>query len=201
MSDLSLLMNDLIERADILVGALLVAALVGLLFQLKAQSRRLGAQSQHMEDLQGAVAAYGQSLIATRSLLERMEGRLSEFTERNLEIQSQFAFNRSFEEASRLVRDGGTVESLVNDCGLSDAEADLMIRLHRREEEKPRQQWRQPAASQIRDQISEKSADPQSHNADAAGLRTRSEDAVASETPLTSEEIRLKESLAAAQSR
>jgi len=197
MSDLSLLMTDLVDRVDILIGALLVAALVGLLFQLKAQSRRLGAQSQHMEDLQGAVAAYGQSLIATRSLLERMEGRLSEFTERNLEIQSQFAFNRSFEEASRLVKDGGTVESLVNDCGLSDAEADLMIRLHRREEEKPRQQWRQPAASQI----SESSADPQSHNADAAGLRTRSEDALASESPLTSEEIRLKESLAAAQSR
>ena len=194
MSDLSLLMTDLIERADILVGALLVAAVIGLSFQLKAQSRRLGAQSQHMEDLQGAVAAYGQSLIATRSLLEQMEGRLTEFTDRNLEIQSQFAFNRSFEEASRLVKDGGTVESLVNDCGLSDAEAALMIRLHRREEDKPRQQWRQPA-------VSASSADPESWNTEAARVRTRSEDALASESPLTSEEIRLKESLAAAQSR
>ena len=170
MNEVSLLTT----LGDLLIGFLLVACLIGLIFQVRSQNRRLGAQAQHMEDLQGAVAAYGQSLIASRSLLERMESRLSEFTDRNLEIQSQFAFNRSFEEASRLVKDGGTVESLVNDCGLSDAEAALMIRLHQREEEKPRQQWRQPAIPSTTEQ---------------------------EESPLTSEEIRLQESMAAAQSR
>ncbi len=176
MNDLSLLTT----YGDLLVGALLIACLFGLIFQVRSQSRRIAAQAQHMEDLQSAVAAYGQSLIVSRSLLEQMESRLSEFTDRNLEIQSQFAFNRSFEEASRLVKDGGTVESLVNDCGLSDAEAALMIRLHQREAEKPRQQWRQPAMGSV------------------TGKGTAAE---ASESPLTSEEIRLQESLAAAQSR
>lgn len=170
MADLTLLAT----HGDLLVGALLIAALLGLVLQIRSQRRQLAAQAQRLEDLQGAVAAYGQSLIASRSLIEQMEARLSEFTDRNLEIQSQFAFNRSFEEASRLVKDGGTVESLVSTCGLSDAEAALMIRLHQREEEKPRQQWRQPA-------IAEPIPD--------------------AESPLTSEEIRLKESLAAAQSR
>jgi len=197
MIDLSLLIALLIERTDLLVGALLVAALIGLIFQVRTQSRRLGAQAQHMEDLQGAVAAYGQSLIATRSLLEQIESRLGEFTDRNLEIQSQFAFNRSFEEASRLVKDGGTVESLVNDCGLSDAEAALMIRLHQREEDKPRQQWRQPTLT---------SANRNKTNQEAPGTETSnpavaSAEALLSESPLSSEEIRLQESLAAAQSR
>ncbi len=170
MSEVSLLTS----HGEVLVGMLLIAALIGLIFQVRSQSSRLAAQAQRMEDLQGAVAAYGQSLIASTSRIERMEARLSDFTNRNLEIQSQFAFSRSFEEASRLVKDGGTVESLVNDCGLSDAEAALMVRLHQREEAKPRQQWRQPTTASA-------SADE--------------------ESPLTSEEIRLKESLAAAQSR
>lgn len=174
MSDLSLITT----HGDLIGGVLLVACLMGLTFQVRSQNRRLSALAQRMEDLQGAVAAYGQSLIASRSLLERMENRLGEFTERNLEIQSQFAFNRSFEEASRLVKDGGTVESLVRDCGLSDAEAALMIRLHQREAEKPRQQWRQPAIGTSAKQAEE-----------------------TEELPLTSEEIRLQESLATAQSR
>jgi len=169
MSDLS----PLAMHGEVLVGALLIAALISLILQVRSQSRRLSAQAQRMEDLQGAVAAYGQSLIISRTLIEQVEARLSAFTDQNLEIQSQFAFNRSFEEASRLVKDGGTAESLVKDCGLSDAEAALMIRLHQREDEKPRQQWRQPT-------IETPSADE--------------------DPPLTSEEIRLQESLAAAKS-
>ena len=178
MSELSFLMT----HADLLIGGLLIAALLGLILQIRNQRRLINNQLQHLADLQGAVAAYGQSLIASRTLLERMENRLAEFTERNLEIQSQFAFNRSFEEASRLVKDGTTVESLVNDCGLSDAEAALMIRLHQRDEEKPRQQWRQPAAADT-------------------STAVEAPDAALTSDNMTSEEIRLKESLLAAQSR
>jgi hypothetical protein len=178
MSEVSLLMT----YGDLLVGALLVAALLGLILQIRNQRRLINNQQQHMEDLQGAVAAYGQSLIASRTLLERMENRLAEFSDRNLEIQSQFAFNRSFEQASRLVKDGTTVESLVNDCGLSDAEAALMIRLHQRDREKPRQQWRQPVGLE-----SPSAADSP-------------EPAITSDN-MTSEEIRLQESLLAAHSR
>jgi hypothetical protein len=178
MSEPSLLMT----HGGLLVGALLVTALLGLILQVRNQHRLIRHQLQHMEDLQGAVAAYGQSLIASRTLLERMENRLAEFSDRNLEIQSQFAFNRSFEEASRLVKDGTTVESLVNDCGLSDAEAALMIRLHQRDRERPRQQWRQPAG--VNSPTAAESPEP----------------AISSDT-MTSEEIRLKESLLAAHSR
>lgn len=178
MSELSFLMT----HADLLIGGLLIAALLGLILQIRNQRRLINNQLQQLADLQGAVAAYGQSLIASRTLLERMESRLAEFTERNLEIQSQFAFNRSFEEASRLVKDGTTVESLVNDCGLSDAEAALMIRLHQRDEEKPRQQWRQPTV------------------ADTKTAAEAPDQALTSDN-MTSEEIRLKESLLAAQSR
>lgn len=146
------------------------AALCFLTVRIRAQHRLIANMAQRMEDLHNEVCSYGQSLIALRTLLSGMEGRISEFTDRNLEIQSQFAFNRSFEEASRLVRDGGTVESLVADCGLSDAEAALMIRLHGTDGQKPRRQWRQVPAE----------------------LRAGSED------PPVSEEIRLREAMSAA---
>ena len=174
---------------EALAAAGVMCCLIGLIFQIRSQHRRLDAQTQHLEDLQGAVAAYGQSLIASRALLEQMEARIGAFTEHNLEIQSQLAFHRSFEEASRQIKDGTTIESLVNDCGLSDAEAALMIRLHQREGEKTRQQWRQPSVTALQDEP-------------ASPLQVEAQIApAADESPLTSEEIRLKESLAAAQSR
>ena len=89
------------------------------------------------------------------------------------------------------------MESLVNDCGLSDAEAALMIRLHQREEEKPRQQWRQATVSPVGgSNVSREVPD-----AEASDLGDGAAEALPSESPLTSEEIRLQESLAAAQSR
>lgn len=180
MNELSVLTSF----GDLIVGGLLTLCFAGLAIGLHRLNERLAAQTQHMEDLQGAVAAYGQSLITSRAMLEHMEARLGAFTDQNLEIQSQLAFNRSFEAASRLVRDGGSLEALINDCGLSAAEAALMIRLHQRDEEKSGTHRQQPVALPLGDQ--------------AVGAVPDNEP---SDAPLTSEEIRLQESLARAQSR
>lgn len=168
-------------HGETIAVTLTLAAIVGLILKVRSQAATLRDNTRRMEDLQQAVAAYGQTLIASRTLLERMESRVSEFTDRNLEIQSQFAFNRSFEEAARLVKDGGTVESLVSGCGLSDAEAALMVRMHQRDQQKPRQQWRAPELKSAGDDQIRVQAEPE-------------------ESALTTEEIRLQESIRAAQS-
>ena len=131
------------DHGELMVLMLGLITLLVLALQIRSQRKLIDAESRHLEDLRNEVSSYGQSLIAMRTLLTSMESRINEFTERNLEIQSQYAFNRSFEEASRLVKDGGSAQSLVTDCGLSDAEAALMIRLHGTEGQKPRQQWKQ----------------------------------------------------------
>ncbi len=172
----------LASYADIIAGTLIFLTLGGLILTIRHQAKLIRASARQMADLQEAVSAYGQTLITSRALLERMEQRITAFTDRNLEIQSQFAFNRSFEEASRLVRDGGSVESLVNGCGLTDAEAALMVRLHQRELDRPRRQWR---AKDLR-------------TADGADTQIQAPEETTS--GLTSEEIRLRESIRAAQS-
>lgn len=122
---------DMLAAHGSLIAACLVGiALVALAIGAARRRRAIEACLTRLTDLQAMSSAYGQSLIAMDAAITRLERCITEFTEHNLEIQSQFAFNRAFEEASRMVRDGGTAESLVAACGLSDAEAALMVRLH-----------------------------------------------------------------------
>lgn len=174
----------------LVVLASVVLASVGLIVALRSQRHSLDRAQQRLEDLNSEVSSYGQSLISIRTMIGNMEARIGYFTERNLEVQSQLAFNRSFEEASRLIREGGTVESLVSDCGLSDAEASLMIRLHGKDEEKPRQQWKQwPVRESLA--LSEEEPDGES----GGGI----EKDVGDSEALVGEEIRLRETLRNAQ--
>ena len=66
--------------------------LAGLTLLICRQTAAIRASARQMADLREAVAAYAQTLITTGTTLERMEHRISEFTDRNLEIQSQLAF-------------------------------------------------------------------------------------------------------------
>lgn len=172
--------------------SLIILAVVGLIFAVRDQRRSLDSTLQRLEDLHREVSSYGQSLIGIRTVVGNMEARINDFTERNLEIQSQFAFNRSFEEASRLIREGGTVESLVSDCGLSDAEASLMMRLHRTDSEKPRQQWKQ---------LPVRESFPLSGSESDLATDGTSEPKVVSPETLVGEEIRLRETLRSAAGR
>ena len=56
---------------------------------------------------------------------------MAQMAERNLDIQNQTFINTSIEEASRLAGRGAPATTLVETCGLSDAEAELMVRLQR----------------------------------------------------------------------
>lgn len=174
------------------VLSLIILAVVGLIFSVRDQRRSLDSTLQRLEDLHREVSSYGQSLIGMRTVIGNMEARINDFTERNLEIQSQFAFNRSFEEASRLIREGGTVESLVSDCGLSDAEASLMMRLHRTDAEKPRQQWKQ---------LPVRESFPLSGSESDLATDGASEPKLGSPEALVGEEIRLRETLRSAAGR
>ncbi len=133
--------------------ALLSTILIAVLLTGHASTRRRAArmekQLQRLTDLQAMISAYGQSLISMDARIGGMAEKITEFTDRNLEIQSQLAFNRSFEEAARLVRDGEPATALVSSCGLSDAEAELMVRLYGSREPKPRKHLKQaPVAAE-----------------------------------------------------
>lgn len=187
MPDSSAEFVSLFEQfGDLTVLSLILLTLFGLILKLRSLGQMQKAIQQQLEDLHRETSTYGQSLISARTMLMNMETRIADFTRHNLEIQSQFAFNRSFEEASRLIREGGTVESLVNDCGLTDAEASLMLRLHSSDAEKPRRQWKQV---------------PLAEAATATATAARDDSTDTEGEVMVGEEIRLREALRSAQGR
>ena len=125
------IVETLTAHGPAMAGGLAILAAAVLTLRGVRRRRAIDDCLTRLTDLQAMVAAFGQSLIAMDAAITRLDARIAEFTERNLEIQSQFAFNRAFEEASRMVRDGDSAESVVSACGLSAAEAALMVRLHR----------------------------------------------------------------------
>ena len=129
----------------ILIAAMLLAAiaLAAVLLRTSRIERTLSAEVRRSEDLREMVAVHGQTLIAMRSSLVLAEEKINEFTGRSLEIQSQFSNSRSFEEASRVIREGGSAHTLMADCGLSGAEAELMVRLHQNNEPPRRKHLKQ----------------------------------------------------------
>ena len=137
---LDLLQNLPARYAAILIPAVLLLTGFPLLY---LRAVRMEKELHRLRDIQAMVSSYGQSIIAMDARIGSMEARITEFTDRNLEIQSQIAFNRSFEEAARLVRDGKSAASLVESCGLSDAEAELMVRLNQSIEPRPRKHLKQ----------------------------------------------------------
>ena len=174
-------LTDLLASHGLLLAACVAGVAVLLNIRVRRQRRRsLEDTLTRLSDLQGLISTYGQSLISMEAAVTRLERRINEFTDRNLEIQSQFGFNRAFEEASRMARDGGSVESLVSECGLTAAEAALMIRLHQ-EKERPQ------------DSMTPHSMRPPAPRLETAPAPTADEDG-----PLAEEEIRLREVLRAA---
>ncbi len=179
--------NEVVLLLAIGVGSMLsLGMLFACLRALRTQRRLFADATSRNADLQAMISAYGQSLIGMQTSLGELETQLKTFSERHLELQSQYAFAATFEEASRLVRDGGSAESLVNNCGLSNAEAELMVRLH--------QQHERPAVPvAFAEAGSGRISGASTNDASAPAI-----DASEHETELVGEEIRLKEALKAA---
>ncbi len=130
-------MNQLIEQAQLVASALPLLACLGVLVLWVVLSKVLRLQDALSVELHrtrnlqaNVVVNHGESQLAIDDTLIRLEKKLAEITDRVFELQSQAAINASFEEACRLARDGVPARKLVQACGLSDGEAELMVRVH-----------------------------------------------------------------------
>ncbi len=110
---------------------LLALLLWVMLFKACRLHELLSVELHRAENLLASEAAnHRKSHLAIDATLNRVEKQLAEITESVFELRSQAALNRSFEEAFRMTRKGVPAQRLVKSCGLSDGEAELMVRLH-----------------------------------------------------------------------
>lgn len=124
--------------AGLLLGLLLAGlALILLLLrrnrqdclQLQGQLEQLRLQQQQLaSDLAGFQKAniqMGEQLVALRDQLKRTQ-------DRQQQIEQQDPQGVSYNQASRLVGLGASVEDLMQACGVTKAEAELLVKMHAR---------------------------------------------------------------------
>jgi Protein of unknown function (DUF2802) len=113
-----------------LTGAIVVMAgiLIAALFSARLK-RAAAAQAREILDksaqLVDQIGALGSALAATDARLAMLAGRLDEQSR-----SSQGAAPTSYNVAIRMARSGASRQELMSTCGVTQQEADLVLRLH-----------------------------------------------------------------------
>lgn len=112
----------------VLAGAVLTSLAVLLVWRARRQQRVLQQRSdtlrRDLSALTAAAVSVGQRVLE----LERRQRRLAE---RQDQLDVFESANQPYEQAIRMVHKGAGIEELVEICGLSRGEAELIAMLHR----------------------------------------------------------------------
>ena len=125
--------RTLLLLSGLLLG-LLVAALVGTVLairrlgkqQIEQEARndaRLGKFAQNLAEYQQSHIRMGEELIALRSKISHLENKQQRFEQQDVQTMP-------YNQASRLVGMGASLDDLMQSCGLTRSEAELMLKLH-----------------------------------------------------------------------
>jgi Protein of unknown function (DUF2802) len=128
----------IVEAAVIFLAILWVASLALFLSYGKRQrlliavlgegnvlrDQRIRELAKRLDDYQNGTVRMGQDLQELRSVVGPLPDKLSQLEQRD-------PSTLSFAQAARLVGMGASVDELTQSCGLTQAEAQLMSKLHR----------------------------------------------------------------------
>ncbi|MGN5519003.1 DUF2802 domain-containing protein [Halopseudomonas sp. Lyrl_26] len=126
------------ERWLLLGAGLLLGTLVSLLIASLLGQRRL-ARLQHeqqarldarIDKLGQKLAEYQQSNIRMGEELLSLREKLGQLENRQQRVEQQDVQGMPYNQASRLVQMGASTDDLMQACGLSRSEAELMLKLH-----------------------------------------------------------------------
>ena len=126
----------LVQMAAILVGLLaLLLALVAVIMARRAV-QRAQQQQQRLEQkigrLEAELSAMMDGAFGVASCLQEVEMSLKDTARRQEQLQQRDLGRLPYDEAVRLAAKGAGVGELVERCGLSRSEAELVALLHRR---------------------------------------------------------------------
>lgn len=117
------------------VIALLLGFLVLLLLIIRSVYQRLRTQEQRFEALvnvlRNEIQVMGNSSIGMGKRVLDVEKRLNITSEKQQELENRDPGLVAYNQASRLMEVGATVDDLVKTCGIGRPEAELMALLHR----------------------------------------------------------------------
>ena len=126
------------ERWLLLGAGLLLGTLVSLLIASLLGQRRLARSQQEqqarldarIDKLGQKLAEYQQSNIRMGEELLSLREKLGQLENRQQRVEQQDVQGMPYNQASRLVQMGASTDDLMQACGLSRSEAELMLKLH-----------------------------------------------------------------------
>ncbi|MGE8409728.1 MAG: DUF2802 domain-containing protein [Pseudomonas sp.] len=119
--------------------ALLWALSVWLFIGYSKRQRELASQQaqgdalrdQRIKDLSKRLDDYQNTSVAVGEAVHELRAAVAPLPEKLLQLEQRDPNSLSFAQAARLVGMGASVDELTQTCGLTQAEAELMSKLHK----------------------------------------------------------------------
>lgn len=124
-----LLSQDWMVLAVLLALGLVVVLLIGLL----RTRQGLRQTRQQQEALQADLRALVSAAIGVGERVHRIEKSLREVSHRQEQIDQTDPGAQAYQQAIKMAQKGSSAEELIEICGLTRGEADLIAMLHRME--------------------------------------------------------------------
>ncbi|VAW86950.1 hypothetical protein MNBD_GAMMA17-1510 [hydrothermal vent metagenome] len=123
------------EYYMVLLGVLNIV-LIAVVIRLATQQRQRSlSYERKLKLLNDDVSALCSGAAGMAGHLNKVEQKVKRVMERQDQLDSREPSDRALDQASRMVRQGATVEELIATCGLVRAEAELLMLLHRPQNE------------------------------------------------------------------
>jgi len=127
--------------SSVLVYGVLLLMAVGLIQCLrliaKLQGAHINAESE-LRALRNDITAVGRGAIGVGKRVQTLQQRIQTTERRQEDLEYKDMGKVAFSHATKLVQMGAPAQELVNTCGLSQAEADLVALMHVRSKEASR---------------------------------------------------------------
>ena len=128
MSDLDLPL--LLALSALFLGIVAWAGAASANQRLAAERRRNAQLQQELELVRQSISGLTAGAVGMDQRMQRLEAREKVLSERQETYDNQQSEEQPYGHAIRLVQQGAGVGRLVDELGLSESEADLIVRLH-----------------------------------------------------------------------
>lgn len=125
--------RTLLLMLGLFLGGLVAAQIGSLVAQRRVAREQIVMQERldgRMDKLSQKLNEYQQSNIRMGEELLALREKLSQLENRQQRLEQQDTQSMPYNQASRLVSMGAGTDDLMQACGLSRSEAELMIKLH-----------------------------------------------------------------------
>ncbi|WP_185266164.1 DUF2802 domain-containing protein [Halopseudomonas xiamenensis] len=125
--------RSLLLLLGLLLGVLVAAMIGGILAQRRLAQRQLEQEARlsgRLDKLAQKLTEYQQSNIRMGEELITLREKITHLENKQQRLEQQDLHTMPYNQASRLVGMGASLDDLMQSCGLTRSEAELMLKLH-----------------------------------------------------------------------